>query len=231
MPDWESLLREKLGAVCVRPERLDEIVAEIAAHLESAWQEQGGSPPARPAAFLQAQLGDAAGLRARIERAEGSSMHERYRHFWMPAFFAVLAAQLAETVLTAMTSLAVAYQQRALLLRIWRAAPLDRMPRAANLDPAAVYYGYLLALAAIGGAASFIARRRGASRPIAILAGIVPILFCFLPYTVGSALLRFSFLSFNVLTMEVLPILLTLLLAILLSRVPVRGRGRNQEAS
>lgn len=129
-------------------------------------------------------------------------MLERFRYFWKPAFLAALAAQLTQTL---MMGTWLVFGSRYVMVR---------MPHAVN-------YAFMLGLVIIGAAASYVTRRRGAPRGVAIAAGFIPLLFAFMPsFLAGLAALGRQPLS--VLTTVWLPILITLLLAILLSHVPIK---------
>jgi hypothetical protein len=158
MPEWESLLGEKLGALRLPAARFEEIVAEMAAHLDELWQEQkdAGGGADSPEAFLQAQLGDLARLRARLERAEGASMKDSFRHLWMPAFVALFLTECVDT---------------ALLSTDTRLFPFFFTERYR-----VGYFPAVALLVLIGGLAVCLARRGGATRPLAFLTGLVPLL-------------------------------------------------------
>jgi hypothetical protein len=99
MPDFEKLLRQRLGSwTC--PGR-DEVVRELAAHLEERFQElvrQGMVPDnAVPAAFEI--VGDWRALRTQIAAARRGTMTERARCILIPGAVALLIAALAERLL------------------------------------------------------------------------------------------------------------------------------------
>ena len=60
MPDWRKLVRERLPALHVRPERENEIVAELALQLEQAYAEAvaGGADGGEAERRALAQMGD-----------------------------------------------------------------------------------------------------------------------------------------------------------------------------
>jgi len=72
MPDWKTFVRERLGSICVAPEREAEIVAELAQQLEQAYAEAAASGLGQTEALQRAesQLGDWARLARAIEAAE-----------------------------------------------------------------------------------------------------------------------------------------------------------------
>src|SRR6516165_10721550 len=72
MPDWERVVRVKLPALHVRPEREEEIVAELALELEQVYGDAlaGGASEAEAAQRAQEHLGDWQALGTRIDSAE-----------------------------------------------------------------------------------------------------------------------------------------------------------------
>lgn len=152
MPEWESLLRHELGTADVPPERLEEIIAELDGHLESAWEEHGsrglGTPC--PDVFLRNQLGSIARLRARIERAErtGGVVTEPFKHFWISAFLALCLMGVV----------------------LWRLVAIA--PGTAQIPPGSYPVAFIL----IGALSAFAARRAGARPLFAFLAGVGPTL-------------------------------------------------------
>src|SRR5260370_22343699 len=75
MPDWERVVRAKLPALQVRPEREEEIVAELALELEQVYSDvlAGGASEAEAAQRAQERLGDWQALGAPIDHAERGS--------------------------------------------------------------------------------------------------------------------------------------------------------------
>jgi hypothetical protein len=171
MHEWESLVRQALAAARISPARLDEIAAEIAAHLDQLWQEQAPSSAntMTPQAFLRSQLGDIAQFRSRIERAENpdGTMMERSRHFWMPAF---VALALIETVYWSIWAMRVVH---------WTPGGLYLM-RPFGVD-------FLISLVLVGGLAALLVRRSGGTRLCAVLAGVVPALARYGPAAIAGS--------------------------------------------
>ena len=75
MPDWERVVRAKLPALHVRPEREEEIVAELALELEQVYGDTlaGGASETEAAQRAQEHLGDWQALATRIDFAERGS--------------------------------------------------------------------------------------------------------------------------------------------------------------
>jgi len=154
MPEWESLLREKLGRLRVPPARAGEIVAEIGTHLRSAWEDEqkAGKTTADCDAFLRAHLGNIARLRAGIERAEdpGGTM-KRLWYLWIPALFGILS------VLVGPNGMGV--------------LPLNRWFMAHGSTN--VHYERAVAYVLIAGLAALIARHTGATQWAAFTSGVL----------------------------------------------------------
>ncbi len=81
----------------------DEIVAELAGHLEEFYEEQRAQGMSDVEAFnyALAQVTDWPKLARKIERAKRTEgkMNQRTRSFWLPAFITVTAAVLFEAIL------------------------------------------------------------------------------------------------------------------------------------
>jgi len=99
MPDFEKLLRQRLGSWNCHGR--DDVVRELAAHLEERFQElvrEGMAPDnAVPAAFEI--VGDWRELRTEIAAARRGTMTERARCILIPGAVALLIAALAERLL------------------------------------------------------------------------------------------------------------------------------------
>src|SRR5580704_4724165 len=81
----------------------DEIVAELAGHLEEAYEEQRarGMSDAKALNHALGQVPNWRGLSRKIERAKRTEgkMNQRTRTFWLPAFITVTAWVLFEAIL------------------------------------------------------------------------------------------------------------------------------------
>ncbi len=168
MPEWESLLREKLGRLRVPPARADEIVAEIADHLDEAWGEQARAVNGTTASsFLSAQIGSGARLRAGIERAEnpGGSM-KRLWYLYVPLVLGILSALVGPNGTGVL--------------------PVERWFTAGGSP--GVYLGRAISYFLIAGLAAFVARHTGATHRAAFASGMLTL------WRVGlSVLLTFYF--------------------------------------
>jgi len=97
MPDWNALVRERLGAVDSSSAEDAEIVAELAAHLEDVYEELLGKGMCESDAIGRA-LGDVGawrGLAGRIRRAKGEEiMNRRTKMLWLPGLIGLTASMV-----------------------------------------------------------------------------------------------------------------------------------------
>jgi len=79
MPDWEELVGRRLGRMKLEPEERQEVVAEVAAHLEECYQElcAAGSPD--PEGYTLAQVPDWKALGRRIQSSKEGPMNQTIR--------------------------------------------------------------------------------------------------------------------------------------------------------
>jgi hypothetical protein len=157
VPDWEQSVRERLGELHLAPQVEDEIVAELAGHLEDThgnFLEQGiGDEEAREQ--TSREISDGRELARKIHRAKQGeeNMSNRARQFWLPALMTSLIG----------TGLLAVMQQwgiRPIVLR----APLE--------SPATFYLPWLFALPFLGFLGAAWSRREGGTIRTRIIAGI-----------------------------------------------------------
>ncbi len=103
MPDWGKLVAEKLDATDLPPQQRQEIAAELASHLEEAFEEQRARGATESEAVGQAlsEVFDWNELARRIRRAkrEEGIMNDRTRRLWLPGLASFLAAVVVEATL------------------------------------------------------------------------------------------------------------------------------------
>jgi hypothetical protein len=100
MPDWNALVRERLGAVApssVKKED-EEFIAELAAHLEDLYEQLRGQGMCESDAIDQAlgDVGNWRGLAGRIRRARGEeeTMNSRTKTLWLPGLIGLTASMV-----------------------------------------------------------------------------------------------------------------------------------------
>lgn len=79
MPDWEEIVGQRLERMKLEPEERQEVIAEVAAHLEECYQELcvAGSPD--PEGYTLAQVPDWKALGRRIQRSKEGAMNQAVR--------------------------------------------------------------------------------------------------------------------------------------------------------
>src|SRR6516225_5730310 len=98
MPDWSRLISERMGALGLSGEVRDEVVAELATHLEELYQ----ACQARGANELQAieialsQVADWQELEREISdvKNEEPGMNDRSKQFWLPGLVTLTASMV-----------------------------------------------------------------------------------------------------------------------------------------
>ena len=97
MPDWNKLIRERMGSLDLPPEIRDEVVVELAAHLEDIYEERiaAGIGPAQAMHRAFKEIDHWSPLARKIERAKQESMmNNRSRQFWLPALISLSGSMI-----------------------------------------------------------------------------------------------------------------------------------------
>jgi hypothetical protein len=88
MHDWEALVGEQLGELSLGAEERQEVIAELAAHLEEVFDGLLRQGVMEPDAFRRTllQAGNWRHLQRKIQaaRSEATSMTNRIKQFWLP---------------------------------------------------------------------------------------------------------------------------------------------------
>ncbi len=84
--DWIAYVRQKLGSTGLAPECEQEIVAELAGHLEDRYAATGDAENAEC---------DWAALARKIRSLKGDYMHARLRNFWIPGLITGVISTIA----------------------------------------------------------------------------------------------------------------------------------------
>jgi len=158
MPDWPVYVREQLG---VSPEygRVDEdVVTELAEHLEQVYADllTSGLSPAKAAGRAEEQVGNWMELRQGIESArQEEAMQKRVQQFWLPSLVTLFSAFAALAIL------------------IW-AGVRPLMTHPAEPQGLIVYVPWLLVLPFIGAVGAYMSRRVQATGWRVYVAGAFP---------------------------------------------------------
>jgi hypothetical protein len=158
MPDFRVLVRERLGDLNLCAALQNEIIAELAAHLQETYERLRAKGLCKSGAlqrsFNQTEI-NWRELSRKIQSAkrEEGFMNNRTRRFWLPA---LVSLAISEGMLLAI-SVTVATHAH-----LWQ------------LGPAAMYVPWLLSLPAAGAAGAYLARRAGAGQKTLLAAVLFP---------------------------------------------------------
>jgi hypothetical protein len=155
--DWRRLVRERLNLCHAVASDREEIVAELASHLEELFDEQreSGLPEAEATERALSEVCNWERLNRRIQRAkrEEDKMNDRTRHLWLPGLASFAAAVICEVLLARWS-----YQPRVLL----SSHHLTQM----------MYGLWLIAQLVCGAVGAYLSRRAGGTRPTRLAAAL-----------------------------------------------------------
>lgn len=162
MPDWNQLVRGRLSRLDLRSSEMDDVVVELATHLEERCTElrlQGISAEEAVRRSLE-QVSDWNGLANEIQAAKrGDFMNFRTRTFWLPG---VLTLTLSMGFL--------------LILQFSGFQP--RSVSWGNSGPLLLFYiPWLVSLPVFGALGAFLSMRAGGSRRIVLLCSVFPAVY------------------------------------------------------
>ena len=164
MPDWKQIIREHLEMRGLPPGECEDVVAELAAHLEETYANaccRGLAPSAALEQTLQ-EVDNWRVLAKNIHRAKAQedSMNRRTKTFWIPGLASLLSVSLLMTLL-----------QR-----------IGVRPRLLSVGAAymTLYWPWLAALPVFGALGAFLSRRAGGDVRTRLAAASVPVLWLFL---------------------------------------------------
>jgi hypothetical protein len=87
VPEWIQIVRERLGALGIAPEREEEVLAELAGHFEDAYDDnlERSATPQQALACAFSEVTDWERLCRDIRRVtEEDPMNERTKNLWLP---------------------------------------------------------------------------------------------------------------------------------------------------
>lgn len=159
MHDWQDAIREKLAGIVLSRCQREDLIAELANHLEDLHAEllaSGITEPEASAKCLE-QLNDVPQIAAVVKRSEiwEDAMNRRSRTFWLPG---LITLTLASVSLMGMQQFTFS------------------RPRVHWVDGGAVAVGFvwLASLLPCGALGAYLSHRAGASRWISIIASLFP---------------------------------------------------------
>jgi hypothetical protein len=156
---WESFARERLGSLDLTITESEEIVAELAAHLEdlyAQYREQGVPETCAVASALK-EVSDWRELGRKIRRArrKENEMNQRTKAVWIPG---LISLTVASGVLA--------------LLQVWGVRPYIVWTRSGLA--LLFYIPWLIAQPAFGAIGAYISRRNGGTSSERLTAGLLP---------------------------------------------------------
>ncbi len=160
MPKWNQLVRERLGTLGIGAEREEEVVAELAAHFEDAYDDrlERSATPEQALASAFSEVKNWARLSRDIFRADQEDpMNERTRNLWLPGMVTLLFSSV-------------------LLMLITRYGPLPVFVWIDSRVPLLLYVPWLVSLPLFGAAGAYWSRRMGGAVRARIGAGVFPAL-------------------------------------------------------
>ena len=180
MLDWEALVSERLGALEGDEKQREEIVRELAGHLEDSYLEKcaGGLPKSEAMEQALDEVADWRELtqKIRLAKREEESMNDRTKSYWLPGLVTFTASMVWLMILQLTTPIWSHWYPMDLLntpsggsyqhwmsitaLRIYTLAP--------------PYLFWLFAQPAVGALGAYLSRRGGGEERARLVAGIFP---------------------------------------------------------
>lgn len=165
MLDWKGLVQHKLGSLALNAAQEDEVVSELATHLQEHYEVllRSGLCEDEAARRVVIQAGDWKQLRYRIQKTkrEDTNMTDRVKQFWLPGFLTLLLSMVFLMVIQFIGPRPLVVDPHG-----WRMmAPM-----------AVIYVPWLLSLLLIGAMGSYLASRAGASRRTMFVSTVFPVL-------------------------------------------------------
>ncbi len=158
MRDWTALVGQRLAGLALERQERDDVIAELAAHLEETCEDSLSRGMAEEEAVQRAlsQAGNWRDLRRKILSAKRREqvMEKRIRQLWIPGFLTLILSML--------------------FLATFR--KFGFQPRLVGIGPSAVlfYMPWLLSLPFVGALGAYISSRADGSRGTMLLASVFP---------------------------------------------------------
>jgi hypothetical protein len=169
MPDWKALVREWLERLGLSPTQEEEIVSELAGHLEDCYEECRTQGVGKPEAIERSleQVANWPNLSRQIRRAKSKEkmINRRTKTLWLPALISLAAAMVF-----LMISTQIALEPRVMAERF---VTLHTSTTSTSYSLAA-YLPWLILLPFCGAAGAYLSRRAGGQRPVRLGAGLFP---------------------------------------------------------
>ena len=158
MPDWQKLVSHQLADLALDEREKQEVIAELACHLEETYEElhRRGSSERDAIRRTLSQVKNWKELQRKIRAAKEHPMKKRLYQLWIPGFLTLILSMLFLTTLH----------------------KLGVHPRLISSGPNMVllYAPWLLALPVFGALGAYLSSRAGGSRGTVLLASAFPVL-------------------------------------------------------
>ncbi len=183
MPDWEGLVQQRLGRLHLAPAAENEIIRELAGHLEDRYlaaRAAGASEQqARDAALRE--LGNPQGLARRLRGQKETLMNMTplKKRVLLPAGVALVLSGF---------SIWIAYIYGPKHIAYFWESKSNGILYAYSYSGVGFYKALLIAMLLIGGVAAWLARRRGATVAQRLLVAALPALLNVLIFAAGTVL-------------------------------------------
>jgi hypothetical protein len=177
MSDWQNLVRQRLTGLALDAPEKDEIHAELAAHLEDAYESllRNGVCESEATKRALSLADDWQDLRRRIQtaRTRENPMSNRVTQLWLPGLLTLFAAMSLLVLIQFF-----AHNPQIVDLADWyRVAPV-----------LVIYLPWLLSLPLIGALGAYLSHRAGASQPVVLLSILSPVLPYLTFFLIGFSL-------------------------------------------
>jgi hypothetical protein len=168
MRDWRKFLAQRLGKLGSSSGEQDEILNELASHMDELYEElkADGMDDSDATARVLAELAEGRGLGRRIRIAKEGAMNDRTRQFWVPGLASLFAASVFLTVFAK-----VSYLPHMLVVRSGVALMM--------------YPAWLVAQPIFGAIGAYFSRRAGGNRTARIFAALSPSIALFALICIG----------------------------------------------
>lgn len=162
MPDWEKLVREQVAGLGLELQEENEVIAELAGHLEEAFESfcQEGMSEQDAARHALVQVADWNALRRYIylARNKKDNMEPRVTRFWLPGLLGFALAMILEVA-------SYRFDSHPLVLSLDRGTPVLRF-----------HFSWIFALLLVGAITAYLSRRAGGTLRTTLLSSIFPAL-------------------------------------------------------
>jgi len=156
--DWNALVRERLSGLGPHPAQQEQIVAELASHLQDLYEEGCAQGLCESEAVQRSveEVADWHQLAQQIRDAKGEqeNMNNRIMNFWLPSCISLAPSM-------------------GFLMLLQRTGPQPRLVWLGSM-PLMLYVPWLVALPLFGAAAAYLSRRSGGPRLARLVAGLFP---------------------------------------------------------